>query len=96
MTVRAIDGRYLGHPFFFSIEEELPWQRLSPASKFIQSSCQSFGIQKLEHEMVTGKQNCKLLIIPILIILIILIILVRTSRILRIEIILSILFKELE
>ena len=60
MIVRAIDGRYLNHPFFCSIEEELPWQRLSPASKFIQSSCQSFGIQKLKHEVVTGKQNCKL------------------------------------
>ena len=34
MIVRAIDGRYLGHPFLFSIEKERPWQRLSPASKF--------------------------------------------------------------
>ena len=37
MIVRAIDGRFLGHPFFFSIEKERPWQRLSPASKHIQS-----------------------------------------------------------
>ena len=27
----------MGHPFFFSIEKERPWQRLSPASKLIQS-----------------------------------------------------------
>ena len=30
MIVRAIDGRFLGHPFIFSIEKERPWQRLSP------------------------------------------------------------------
>ena len=60
MIVRAIDGRYLGHPLFFSIEKEWPWQRMSPASKFMQSSCQGVRIQKLKHEMVTGKQNCKL------------------------------------
>ena len=60
MIVRAIDGRYLGHPCFFSIEKERPWQRLSPASKFIQSSCHGFSTQKLKHEMVTGKQSCKL------------------------------------
>ena len=35
MIIRAIDRRYLGHPFIFSIPKERPWQRLSPASKFI-------------------------------------------------------------
>ena len=39
MIVRAIDGRFLGHPFFFSIKKERPWERLSPASKLIQSEC---------------------------------------------------------
>ena len=37
MIVRAIDGRFVGHPFFLSIEKERPWQRLSKASKHIQS-----------------------------------------------------------
>ena len=45
MIVRAVDGRFLDHPFLFSIEKERPWQRPSPASKFIQSSCQGFGIK---------------------------------------------------
>ena len=58
MIVRAIDGRYLGHPFFVSIEKERQWQLLLPASKFKQSSRQSFWISK--HEMVAGELNCKL------------------------------------
>ena len=35
-SIRAIDGRYLGHPFFLFIGKERPWQRLSSASKFIE------------------------------------------------------------
>ena len=60
MIVRAIDGRYLGHPLFFFHRKERPWQRVSPASKFMHSSCQGVQLQKLKHEMVTGKQNCNL------------------------------------
>ena len=39
VIVRAIDGRFLGHPFFSpstNFKERL-WQRLSPASKHMQS-----------------------------------------------------------
>ena len=37
MIVRAIDGRFVGHPFFLSIQKERPWQRLSQASKHVPS-----------------------------------------------------------
>ena len=43
--VRAMDGRFLDHLFFFSIEKERPWQRLLPASELILSEFFIFNLK---------------------------------------------------
>ena len=54
MIVGALDGRFLGHPFLFSIEKERPWQRLSPASKLRRSE---FFIYDMEFTSTAPAEN---------------------------------------